>query len=143
MSKRDTDFGLARARFIKQVAYTEDIKLIFEKFIKPVLSRVDLEENESNFRGAIEAFFQVQTRDVFFARAKLNFKLPGFLVSELDRKDKLIPGAGRRSVKRGNILLVRTDKHMPDRIDIEFDDQNFQLNSPEYSVIKDHLKEVL
>ncbi len=108
---------------------TEEGLRIHELFLKPFCREHTLEEGQTNAVEGIEAFFNVHTRRVYYVRANKSFTIPGGMWASLEQPTRIVPGVGRRYMAAAQTGVLRVDKTMPDRSELEFEDQVFVLTS--------------
>lgn len=129
--------GKRQTKALKQGA----AKFIYKYFIGPLLY---CKPKGMNLYHFLDLIFCVEDRVITRYRAKKTFKMPGLLWQQPNR---LIP-KGDRTIQKGDEVWVRTDKTMPDRIDVEvFAGQGkknnvFALNRDALEKILPYLKEV-
>lgn len=125
-------------RRTRYTIYGKEIKLIYRKFIEPLIPHIKIGDNESSIKAAIHAFFQPATRRVFFGKAKAKFRIPGSRWGSGPME--LIPGVGRRITAPGDPMIVRLDSTMYDRIEIEYKEQIFVMKNAEWKSIEEHIE---
>jgi hypothetical protein len=119
--------------------YGDVILTIYNKYVKPALWKLAGGEDETSLDQGLRRFFHVDTRHIYFAKAKRPFKIPGKMwIGEVPLVMRV--SAGRRYVKRGEGMVVRIDDTMPDRVDIEFDDQVFSMRGWQWKAIKEFVE---
>lgn len=90
-----------------------------------------------------ETLFRPHARDIVRFVCKSQFRMPGLLHLAANVK---VQGVGKRRVKQGRILYVRTDAASPNVIEVEvgaghgFPDQMFSLTQEEWNSIAPHLR---
>lgn len=122
---------------------TPALKDIYNFFVKPFERAYCSQWHENTFSETVEAFFNTQSRNLSFCKASMSFTMPGGMWRAENRPYELIRGTGRRHIKTGDALVVRTDEATPNRCELEFDEQIFVLTKAEFDVIKTKLVELL
>lgn len=118
---------------------TPDGILFFKLFLKPFLSELTLGDEQTNAVEGIEAFFSATTRKVMYVKASESFTIPGPMWASLEQPTRLVPGTGRRYMAKGQYGVLRMDKTMPERSEIEFEEQVFVLTRAHLSYILEKL----
>ena len=135
--------GLAAKRrikeFFKNKTESDESVEILRMFILPFVSK---------YKGwglsidvIISAFFSSNTRHIFYARAKRNFRMPGAKW----RKSGGYPiyGIGNREVAKGAVMLVvhdERDGQAKIEVKIQNETSHFLLSSPEFATVKDWIE---
>lgn len=122
----------------RRTIYTDAIKTIYQKFIKPFIQSYTVTDEQS-LEYALGAFFNASVRTCYVARATKDFKLPGKCWGEVP--DQLVYGIGDRLVIKGDYLWVRTDESYPERYaEIEFKDNVYVMFRPQFNMLQPHLE---
>ncbi len=123
-----------------KVKSTAAIRFLWQHFVKVFLSMYTMPPDEKSHEGGVEAFFGLPDRRVAFCRAAESFTIPGPMWESLDQPYILIPGVGKRAVPKNAGFVLRVDKAMPNRSELEFEDQVFVLSRAQLSAIKDKIR---
>ena len=119
------------------IARTESVLKIFDLFIKPLMREFIVAPNttENVLHRKLEMWFNRDTRDIWFVKARLPFAITGPRWVSPSTPERLhIHGDGDRTVAKGDVLCVRTDERRPDTIEIEFKDQVFVTRATDWAV---------
>lgn len=123
--------------------YGDEIKAIFDLFIKPILKQFHYKDEEMEMREGINWFFNSNSRSLYFCKAKESFSMPGRMWKSLSHPGILVPGTSwGRYVEKGARLVTREDDTMPDRNEIEFNGNMFVLTKAEWNVIEPKLERI-
>lgn len=131
---------MGRKRHIKRrrLPYGDAIKTVYHKFIHPFIKKIVMTEQEEKralFEG-IHRFFNVDTRSIYFAKAKETFTIPG--KEWLNGHPKTLGYSGApRKVKRGLGMVIRFDDLDLDLVELEFDERIYSMDSDQWDTIKD------
>ncbi len=125
---------------INKVGSTIAIRKIWRFFVRRFLAEYTLPPDEKSHEGGVEAFFNLPNRRVAFCRASEAFTIPGPKWASDEQPYLLIPGVGKRAVPKGAGFVLRVDKAMPERNEIEFEDQVFVMSLAQLMAIKDRIK---
>lgn len=131
-----------RKRGPNRLKETEAFKLFYSGVLQPFFRRYTLNDEQSYLRDGVEAFFNTQTRSTLWCAAVESFTLPGLMWSDPSHPFHLVQGVGRRYVKKGDGFVLRQDSELPDRNEIEFEEQVFVLTEAELNAIKSKFKTV-
>lgn len=116
---------------------SDSSKVLRDYFLAPFTRALD---GEPCALDAINYFFNVFTRDIFWVKVTEEFRIPGDLYITGSRLES---GTGPRQVRLGEVLIVRTDKKL-DYVDIEriINDKEytFRLTEGEYEWLKGKIK---
>ena len=111
--------------------------VIRDKFLAPFARML---EGEPCAVDAINYFFNVFTRNIYWGRVLEEFKIPGDLYITGSR---LETGSGPRQARLGEVLIVRIDTKLPyvdvERI-IDNKEYTFRLTKGEYEWLKEKIK---
>lgn len=107
----------------RRTLYSNSAKVIYTRFIKPLVNSMALGYDDNIFVESIARFFVVKTRTVLFCKAKEGFSVPGKSWSE--HPNVIEWGALTRQVKKGSALVVRYDELMPNRAELEYGNEIF------------------
>lgn len=114
---------------------------IYDLFIKPFLREYTLEEGETPAIEGMERFFGVPDRRVYFVKSKGAFLLPGRVWATKSAPYKIIPGSRViREMPRGAPGILRVDKRMPERSELEYGEYIFVLTQAELQFILEKLE---
>lgn len=121
---------------IYRTYYTETIKSIFKKFIKPLLHHLVPSEDESTLDYGVRRFFHVDTRTVYFMRALRPFTIPG--KEWLNGHPRTLGYSGKpRRVDEGGSLVVRIDEfYDPPVVEVEFNEIVFVVEPEQWKIIQ-------
>lgn len=119
---------------------TDTLKRIYELFVRPFIKQYVTHDSLENV--AIDAFFNSTDRKVYFCKAKEPFRISGPSWASESEPFRLVPGAGRRHVEKGQPLVLRLDRRTPDRSELEFDGQVFVLSKAELALIQEKIEVV-
>lgn len=134
--KKDSELKRPRRRRYKPVN-EGSLRSISEWFLSPIY-RQYREENQSA-KSFFDELFDVDGRVIQRWKVRAPFRMPGLLYMGGFVK---IQGAGQRYLKRGQLVLTRTDKVNPSHVDVEFfagqgkRDQCFYLDQSEWELVK-------
>lgn len=131
-----------RLRGPNKLYSTEAARALYALFVKPFFNAFTLRPDQDYWREGLEHFFSIHTRKIVWYRAEQSFYMPGSMWASLSHPYVTVQGTGSRYVAQGKGLWVRTDEAMPDRNEVEFEDQVFVLTNAELQVIKEKLKAV-
>lgn len=131
---------MRKKRRPSRVSYDGAIKQIYDYFIGPFTRHLYIRPDQSDFEVGLRHFFNSETRDVSVYRVHTAFTMPGG--RQVQGHANLIRGEGRRAARPTQTMIVRTDDNMYDRIDVEFDEQVFQLSHPEWATIREKLQRI-
>ncbi len=123
-----------------KVGSTPALKDLYISFLKPFLSQYYIHEEQTLMAEGVEGFFSVKSRPISWCKAKRSFTMPGYMWRSPSRPFDFIEGVGRRYVKPGSSVVIRSDANLPDKHDVEFDEQVFVLSDAELSVVKEYLE---
>lgn len=110
--------------------YGETIKQIFEKFVRPALSKLLVHADERDLNEGMRRYFHTDTRSIYFARIKEAFDIPG--TAWIDGHPGFKATGGRsyksypRTVVPGDDVVVRIDLTY-NEVDIEFNENVFTM----------------
>ena len=108
------------------------LQRIADLFIKPL---IPLKPTNMSYKEWLRRIFHVETREISKYRARKPFNMLGHYLETANVKTQ---GIGYRPVKRNDLLWVRTDSTMPDKVEIEIQSgvgsksQVFELNQEEW-----------
>lgn len=120
------------------VPYTDAIKTIKNWFIEPFIRGLEMDRYSMDWETGVRHFFSSETREIGIYRAMEPLQMPGKRQTEVPAF--YVVGEGRRQVKIGQTLLARIDEQMPDRVDVEYDEQVFLLSAAEWQFVSEKLK---
>ena len=120
--------------------YTGAIKDIFSLFVKPISRVLAPGEEENSLDHGIHRLFDADRRPIPWAQATGTFYLRG--KRWVNGQTPHITEEGFRAVRvnKGDKLVIRFDEFMPDRIDIEFDEEVYSLKWTEWEVIRSRVE---
>lgn len=114
--------------------------IILEKFIKPCVVRFVRSLEDANYYLLMDQFFDSPHREINLYKALRGFKLPGNHING----NNVMPGINQYKVKRGEKLLVRTDKNDINRVHVQVDPKNngqvYQLRNFQFQNILPNLE---
>lgn len=116
-------------RAFKNVNLEDVIKPIYRKFIEPFLEGQSLSPIE-----IVKLWFNTDTRDLYFAQAKKEIKLPGSIRNP-DTNQEVVPSLEQRLMKKGDQMTVRFDRTRPKFVELEFNGNVFLLRLDEWNLI--------
>jgi hypothetical protein len=119
--------------------YGDSIKLLYHKFIRPLLGRLSNGEDETTMSDGIKRFFNADTRSVYFARALRQFEIPG--KEWLGGHPRTLGYSGEnRIVPEQTGLVIRFDEVLPDIIELEFEERIYMMNEEQWKRIKEYVE---
>jgi hypothetical protein len=124
----------------RRTAYGEAITKIYTKFVKP-LADVHTADTTMALLDGIKRVFNWSDREVWFAEVAIAFKMPGKKWKG-GRHDRLIGGTGQRKIKVGHRFIVRWDKIMWNRCEMEDAESGevYVLTHAQFEVVKEKLR---
>lgn len=119
--------------------YGNTIKTIFNKFIKPFIQVIKEPDEDIVMSAGVRRFFNVDTRSLYFAKAKRPFTIPG--KEWLDGIPSILGYSnGVRQVAANDSLVLRFDELEPDKIELEFEDRIFVMNKEMWQKLEVHVE---
>jgi hypothetical protein len=118
------------------------LKLIYKWFIGPLII---YKPASHSIKEWLEELFDIKHRDITRYVVMKPFHMPGLYCETAATK---IQGVGYRTVKKDEVLWVRTDGRRPNVIDVEWlggqgrKDQVFSLSADQWRWVKRHLFDV-
>lgn len=119
-------------------SYGDAIKAVFSLFIKPFASALSQTEDEGLTDG-IRRFFNVDTRSIYFATAKVNFTIPGKEWLHGHPTTLGYSGASR-AVRRGKGVVLRFDDLEPNKIEMQVDERVYVMTKELWQSIEQHVE---
>ena len=119
-------------RKVRMVSYSDDIKKIYNGFIKILQTHLVFGDDRSQFTGMINTFFGTDYRQVYFCRAVSSFSMPG-LITTATKKIK-------RDVRINDTVIIRYDTRTPEVNEVEFAGLNFKLSESQRNLVLEKMK---
>lgn len=113
---------------------------LWQRFVRPFLESFTMLSHERLFEDGPAYFFNVDGRRIQWCKCVTQFKMPGAMWLSESEPFFTIEGTGKRDVRPGAALIVRTDGALPDRNEIEYADQIFVLTDAELAFVHEKLK---
>lgn len=127
-----------KVRRLTKRSFSDTIRSFFALFIRPFMSTLH-EESDEALTDGIRRFFNAESRSVYFAKAKVNFTIPG---KEWLQGCPSVLGYSHlpRSVRRGKGLILRFDSTVPDKIEMQVDERVFVMSKLMWTEIEQHVE---
>ncbi len=125
-------------RKIRRVPYGSEIRDIWRLFIEPAIKRLTYAEDQTLLSNGVPIFFDAEHREVWAAKAKANFLMPG--QTKNPDNGLLYNSFDDRRVTKKDELFVRFDLREKHKIEIEHNDIVYTLTPFQWERIKEKVE---
>lgn len=130
-----------KKRAPNKIKDTPALTALYDYFVKPFLRDYHLHLEQFETQEGYEAFFSVNERATLWCICHTSFTMPGDSWLDTSHPYNVVKGVpGRRYVKPGDGVVVRLDKRLPDRNEVEFDEQVFVLTRAQLAHINQYMR---
>lgn len=124
--------------------YAAPVRALFEHILKPIAQAFVIPDRDGTFDKGLRMLFNVDNREVWFCKVKVDFVMPGDSWATLRSPHPVVRGLGKRQIKKGDPVVVRVDVLMPERFcEIEHNEMIYVLTHAQWTIIEPKMEYIL